>query len=252
MPYKIINWERYQSRTDGHSAPWVKLHRTLLLSDDFFDLPKNIRWQWPCLLLLAEHSSGIIERTDAQIARALHIGHFDPKPFIGSLLEWLPNGDQINPDGDHLVFPSYSSSYSNKEKKVDLVPGFDGFWILYPRKVSKQRARDAWKKLAPDTTLQSEMKKALALHCKSREWTKNAGEFIPHPATWLNQKLWGDVLTAQAKQLQSYIEPHRHDDAPPPGSSDEEVARYLDVSVEYYRAERGKKGTDGIEPVGGT
>ena len=28
----------------------------------------------------------------------------------------------------------------------------------------------------------------------SDQWTQNNGQFIPHPATWLNQGRWDDVL----------------------------------------------------------
>lgn len=32
----------------------------------------------------------------------------------------------------------------------------------------------------------------------SDQWTQNNGQFIPHPATWLNQGRWDDELPVKA------------------------------------------------------
>lgn len=37
---------------------------------------------------------------------------------------------------------------------------------------------------------------ALAQQKKSPQWVKDGGEFIPHPATWLNQGRWQDEVAA--------------------------------------------------------
>jgi hypothetical protein len=29
---------------------------------------------------------------------------------------------------------------------------------------------------------------------RSEQWVKDGGQFIPHPATWLNQGRWDDVV----------------------------------------------------------
>ena len=89
MPYKVINWEKFQARTERGSNPWVKLHRTILLSADFFAIPKARRWEWPLLLLLANHTTGIIEDSDQDIAFKLRYKDgetWNCKPFIGRLL----------------------------------------------------------------------------------------------------------------------------------------------------------------------
>jgi hypothetical protein len=67
--------------------------------------------------------------------------------------------------------------------------GFDQFWLRYPRKVSKEAARKSWEKLKPGLELQKQMFEHLEF-CK-REWRDP--QFVPHPATWLNQKRWKDA-----------------------------------------------------------
>lgn len=67
--------------------------------------------------------------------------------------------------------------------------GFTEFWQAYPRKVGKGAAEKAWTKANPD--LQSVLT-ALAWQTKQDAWTKDGGQFIPHPGTYLNQRRWED------------------------------------------------------------
>ena len=79
----------------------------------------------------------------------------------------------------------------------DAIPaktGFDLFWSVYPRKIGKGAAELAWKKIRPDDTLQGRIVDAVKAQCKSEQWKRDGGQFIPHPATWLNGKRWDDVL----------------------------------------------------------
>ena len=67
---------------------------------------------------------------------------------------------------------------------------FAEFWTAYPRKVSKQKARGAWKsatkKADPDDIL-------AALGEWVAYWSaKNEPEYVPHPTTWLNGERWLD------------------------------------------------------------
>ena len=41
---------------------------------------------------------------------------------------------------------------------------------------------------------------ALEQHKKSPQWTKDGGQFIPYPATWLNGKRWKDQVCTSGKQ----------------------------------------------------
>jgi len=73
---------------------------------------------------------------------------------------------------------------------------FDAFWASYPRKVAKSKALGLWVRL--DCSLKAdEILKALESQKRSEQWTKDSGQFIPHPATWLFQKRWEDVMDAQ-------------------------------------------------------
>ena len=77
---------------------------------------------------------------------------------------------------------------------TSVADGFEQFWRLYPKKKSRKDALKAWNKLNPDAELQTVMITALAKHCVSRDWTKDAGQYIPMASTWINGERWHDVL----------------------------------------------------------
>lgn len=75
--------------------------------------------------------------------------------------------------------------------------GFERFWQVYPKKKSKADAVKAWGKLKPSPDLVTTMLGALAAQCRSHDWLREGGQFIPYPATWLNACRWEDELEEQ-------------------------------------------------------
>ncbi|ENA37452.1 hypothetical protein HMPREF1487_04370 [Pseudomonas sp. HPB0071] len=71
---------------------------------------------------------------------------------------------------------------------------FSRFWKLYPRKTDKAKAQKAWAKLNPDQPLFEEIMAGLGRCCVCRDWTKDEGQYIPHPTTWLNGRRWEDEV----------------------------------------------------------
>lgn len=89
-----------------------------------------------------------------------------------------------------------NSSKSNKNNKKNntqkMAAGFDDFWTAYPKKKSKEAARRVWDKLRPSEELQSVILQAVENQSTSPDWTKAGGQYIPYPATWLNNRRWED------------------------------------------------------------
>jgi len=69
---------------------------------------------------------------------------------------------------------------------------FAQFWQAYPRKVGKQDAKKAFAKIDVDIDV---LLAALEKQKGSEQWQKDGGQFVPHPATWLNGRRWEDELT---------------------------------------------------------
>jgi len=88
----------------------------------------------------------------------------------------------------------------SKEQKNPPTPKGEGddlfarFWALYPRKVAKPQAEKAWAKLKVTADLFATIATALAKQVASPDWLKDNGQFIPHPATWLNGRRWEDEV----------------------------------------------------------
>lgn len=87
---------------------------------------------------------------------------------------------------------SLRSEDTNAQGADDEPEPFDVFWTEYPKKVGKGAAQRAWAKIKrPKETLEA-MLLALAWQKKSEQWTRDGGQYIPNPATYLNQQRWMD------------------------------------------------------------
>ena len=84
-----------------------------------------------------------------------------------------------------------------KDARAAVKENFAAFWSAYPRHTDKQAALRAFEKLKPDETMMQTMLAAIERQKQSAQWTKDGGQFIPHPATWLNGRRWEDELPAQ-------------------------------------------------------
>lgn len=95
----------------------------------------------------------------------------------------------------HTVPSSSSSSSSSISTSVTdkKEQAFDLFWEAYPRKVAKRKAHDSFMRHVTTKNYLGLMQ-ALARHKISHQWTKDDGQYIPHPTTWLNQHRWEDKL----------------------------------------------------------
>ncbi len=71
---------------------------------------------------------------------------------------------------------------------------FRGFWRSYPRKQGKGAAEKAWEKIRPDGKMFEKILSAIDAAKRSMQWRRDNGQYIPNPATWLNQRRWEDEL----------------------------------------------------------
>jgi hypothetical protein len=91
--------------------------------------------------------------------------------------------DSSSPAGDGRGETDAQPTYSQD---------FLTFWETYPRKVGKGAAWKSWKR-AKGRPPVGELLDAIRLQSRSEQWRKEGGQFVPHPATWLNQARWDDA-----------------------------------------------------------
>jgi hypothetical protein len=84
-----------------------------------------------------------------------------------------------------------------EEKRREVNPsaspaGFAEFWMAYPRKAGKGAAEKAFRKTGIGAALLPNVLQAIERARATEQWRKDNGQFIPHPATWLNERRWED------------------------------------------------------------
>lgn len=95
---------------------------------------------------------------------------------------------------------STNSTHADADADADIPPivpqgtadGFDDFWRAYPKKVARAQAVKVWKKLGPDKDLAAKIVAAVKVYAGTDQWQRDSGRYIPHAATFLNQRRWED------------------------------------------------------------
>lgn len=135
---------------------------------------------------------------DATGTRGSRVGHASPRVEDAT-------GTPLFNSGTPLVGEESKGEESKSTRRDasldDVAKGFDAFWSLYPKKVSKRDAAKAWGKLKPDAKLRERMMQALDRQRRSEQWQRDGGKFVPNPATWLNGARWDDELPAAMQPM---------------------------------------------------
>jgi hypothetical protein len=78
---------------------------------------------------------------------------------------------------------------------------FERFWETYPKKKSRGDAEKAWNAIKPNEHLVDQILQAVQRAKTSAQWQKDAGQFIPYPASWLRDKGWLDEILTQSNVI---------------------------------------------------
>ena len=132
---------------------------------------------------------------------------YESTELLRTRTESLKNRNTVNPSDGKPVTTKYLSLQStnntntveanasperaSKAKKTRYTEGFEQFWTAYPRKVGKGGAFKAF--LKADQPIAG-LLVAVEKQKRSEQWRKEGGQYIPHPATWLNQGRWDDEV----------------------------------------------------------
>ena len=142
---------------------------------------------------------------------------------INTITSATPPGER---DPKTLPIP-FDETPKPKPKRIPTAPnGFEEFWQAYPKKVAKPEAQKAWLKLKLDADAQADIQKAIAERSQGDpQWT--TPQYIPNPATYLNQRRWEDEWRPQPGQVVN-IQPTRMSAVEQRAQNDfETLRRYL-------------------------
>lgn len=97
-------------------------------------------------------------------------------------------GSRINDKGEVIKDKGQNKNLGHFDAE------FETFWQEYPKKIGKGAAKKAFEKARlGGVTLESLVTAVRRQKCGS-QWSKDDGQYIPHPATWLNQERWEDEI----------------------------------------------------------
>ena len=77
---------------------------------------------------------------------------------------------------------------------------FIEFWSIYPKKVDKKGSFRAFKNIPKLKETFPGILQALEIQKQSEQWTKNRGQFIPNPTTYIHQERWLSVNEREVTQ----------------------------------------------------
>jgi hypothetical protein len=127
-------------------------------------------------------------------------------------VDWLRIPQGYHADTTSADGAIYSDSNSDSDSNSNSTPPegvgcygeFDEFWKAYPRKAAKKAALKAWRN-AKDKPPLADVLAAIATQRRTPGWTKDGGQFIPYPATWINRGCWEDKSVEAAQPMRNHI-----------------------------------------------
>lgn len=202
---KIKNWSKFQHFKDRR-PPWVKLYRDLLDDMEWHELDPLSSKVLITLWLLASEDDTQQGNLPCMktLAWRLRMPEKQVSECINKLSHWLEQDDinVISSRYQHDAPETETETETNKGAVNQQVESlFNKFWQTYPKKVGKDAAQKAFSKRKPDEPLLLLMLKAIDNQKNTIGWQKDDGQYIPNPATWLNQGRWQDQLEAPKQNL---------------------------------------------------
>jgi hypothetical protein len=197
---KIKDWAKFQHFKD-RKPPWIKLYRDILDDIQWHELCGEDAKLLVMLWLIASENEGELPPLK-EVAFRLRITEKSLKTTVSKLSHWLRQ-DDITPITDNAtISPDHQDDIAaipltrSQETETETERRFEEFWKKYPKHVSRKTAKEAFGKQKINEEFQSILDD-IELKCHSSQWQKNGGEFIPHPATYLNQRRWEDDAVAE-------------------------------------------------------
>ena len=163
------------------------------------------------------------EKERSQRRRSATAGSSDGTGNDRQTTDGQPAGDQKKAAGrvdqtrasktrEEKAPPSPSGEVDDADAKKSAVEvRFDEFWSAYPKKVGKQYALKAWKRIKPDATLHEKIMKAVDTQKRWDQWRRDNGRYIPNPATWLNGGYWDNEPEGVSSDAVDQGHPQRND-----------------------------------------
>ena len=192
----VVNLAKYQHYSK-RNPPWVKLHREAMTDYTLRSFTVPTRFLFAMLWLIASENGNRIpydmkwlgERIGMSVTDALLL------PLLTSQL-LTTTSPSVSVSVSPLSLTENSNMLADCEQDArkmlaEELTDFAAFWEAYPRKEGRKAAQKAWRN-AKDKPAISDIIQAIKRAQTTDQWTKEGGQFIPHPSSWLNKGRWSD------------------------------------------------------------
>lgn len=126
-----------------------------------------------------------------------------PNRLDGSMLADEINCLQLKVVPDNLVHSPNTNTNTNLDSLNSSESEFEQFWKAYPKKIGgRKNALRAWNKAKDRPSIQNILM-AIELAKQTEQWKRDSGQYIPYPATWINQGRWADEPVTIAEKKKS-------------------------------------------------
>jgi|GEM_PF-1033537 len=173
----------------------------VVLKNTLYPLKDDVRVTDSSRCLAACEKAGLVRCYETIKGPVLEIQDFKQRTRASESKYPSPDeslSDKCPADARHLTAKN-ENEVDNENDASSLPPAvgdgvgsdFEEFWLAYPRKVGKQAALKAWNsaKQKPDVRT---ILAAIEQQKRCDQWQRDNGQYIPHPATWINQGRWDD------------------------------------------------------------
>jgi len=180
--------------------PSIMVNNTLWeITDGGYIIHDYLKWN-----ISKKQSVSIIKKLSSAGKKGMksrwkHDNHTDNQPYNKTVTPHSTSNSTSNSSLSHLILSSSESE-------------FEQFWTHYPKKIGKKEALRAWEK-AKDKPLIGAILLILVMAKASDQWTKDNGQFIPNPATWINQGRWADEpIKKPLTTMEAFLNRKDHDE----------------------------------------
>ena len=193
---RVRNWTKFQHYRDRR-PPWIKLHREVLDDPQIGALSdRAYRVLTLCWLIASDDpkmAGNLPPVEDIAFKARMSVQSID------KALQELTHF--IKQDASSTLATCSSETETEERQSRDRVDQFASFWSTYPKKVGRKAALKAWRQAKdrpPIETVLAAIERAKG----SEQWRKDGGQYIPNPATWINQGRWDDgVVEVDAPRM---------------------------------------------------
>ena len=195
---RVCNFDRWQHYKD-RSPPWIKLHRDILNDYKFSCLQDASKAHLMLIWLLAAQMDNAIPADSRWVSQRIGVSGDVDLELLQSLnfIEIFEDDSKVLADCYQSAMRETETETENKKtcikssgKKYANGADFERFWIAWPDKRNKKKARDVFIRKKFSITDVDELIADVELRKRSdKRWL---GGFIPHCSTYLNGERWED------------------------------------------------------------